>query len=113
MRVVYDAYSSLDAHVVKNLLESEGIEAYIQGEYLQGGVGELSAMNLVKVSVNDNDVARARAIIDEWDALQADPEPEHPYIQGDEKMQSGWAGLLIFAAGCLAGAAFTYQQYCI
>lgn len=111
MRVVYDAYTTLDAHVVKNLLESEGIEAYIQGEYLQGGVGELSAMNLVKVSVNDNDVVRARAIIEEWNTQQPDTEPRQPYV--NEQMKSGWAGLLIFAAGCLVGAAFTYQQYCI
>ena len=110
MRVVYDAYTSLDAYVVKNLLESEGIEAHIQGEYLQGGVGELSAMNLVKVSVNDHDIERARAIIEEWERQQPD-EPRD--FHADEQAGSGWNGLLIFMAGCLVGAAFTYQQYCM
>ena len=112
MRIVYDAYTSLDAHVVKNLLESEGVEAYIQGEYLQGGVGELSAMNLVKVSVDDNDVAKARAIIEEWNTQQPDSECQQPHVQGEEKMQGVWMSLLIFAAGFLVGAVFTYQRYC-
>lgn len=44
MKIVYDAHHSLDAHVVKNLLENEGIAAFIQGEHLQGGVGELAAI---------------------------------------------------------------------
>jgi len=60
MKIVYDANTSLDAYVVKNLLESEGIAAFVQGEHLQGGVGELAAMNLVKVSVHDADAASAR-----------------------------------------------------
>jgi hypothetical protein len=38
MKIVYDANNTLDAHVVKHMLENEGIEAHIQGEYLQGGV---------------------------------------------------------------------------
>src|SRR5687768_16754621 len=70
MKIVYDAHNSLDAYVVKNLLESEGIAAFVQGEHLQGGMGELAAMDLVKVSVNDQDMYKARAIIEAWESGQ-------------------------------------------
>ena len=70
MKIVYDAYNALDAHVVRNLLETEGIPSFVQGEYLQGGVGELSAIDLVKVAVNDHDAIRARALIEAWESSQ-------------------------------------------
>jgi hypothetical protein len=101
VRIVYEASNSLDAHVVKNLLETEGIAAFVQGDHLQGGVGELAAMGFVKVSVNDEDVARALTIIQTWERLQPADEPA---TLGNEDGGSGWSAFLVFVLGFAAGA---------
>ena len=41
---VYTAQSVTDAHLIKGLLESEGISAFVYGGDLQGGIGELPVM---------------------------------------------------------------------
>lgn len=66
MRIVYHAGNSLEAHMVKDVLALAGIEAYVAGDYLQGGVGTLPALDLVKVLVADADYAAARRMVDDW-----------------------------------------------
>ena len=68
---VYEASSGLEAHMVANLLEQAGIVVHIDGEYLQGGMGILPAMDMVRVLVNEEDLDRAREVIAEWDNRQA------------------------------------------
>lgn len=63
---VYSAANIIEAHIVKGLLESNGIDAYVDGYYLHGGIGELAAMDFVSVSVDDKDEQKARDIIDEY-----------------------------------------------
>lgn len=70
MHVVYEADTSIDAHLVKNLLDQAGIAAHIRGEHLGGAIGGLPAIGLIAVAVADEDQARARRIIEEW--AQAD-----------------------------------------
>lgn len=67
MVIVYHAANSLDANMIRSLLEQYGIRAYIQGEYLQGGVGELPTTGLVTVSVDNTQQTDARKIITEWE----------------------------------------------
>ena len=64
---VYSAKDIMEAHIVSGLLESRGIPAKVSGDYLQGGIGELPAMDLIVVWVNDEDVQAARKIIEEYD----------------------------------------------
>ena len=68
MIIVYHAANSLDANMIKDLLAQHHIQGYIQGAYLQGGMGELPAADLVTVSVNDEFQTEARNIITEWEA---------------------------------------------
>ena len=68
MIVVYHAANSIEAHIIKSVLEQQNIIAYIFGEYLQGGVGEIPAIGLVTVNVSDNDYQNAKEIVDAWDA---------------------------------------------
>lgn len=68
MMIVYSASNSIEAYLIKNLLEQQEIAAYIFGDYLQGGVGEIPAIGLVTVNVSDSDYTNAKAIVDEWDA---------------------------------------------
>jgi len=65
--------------MILNLLELHRITGRIEGEYLQGGVGELSALGFVRVLVDEKDYTEAGQIISEWEAIQppdAVPEPE-------------------------------------
>ncbi|MEJ2359947.1 MAG: DUF2007 domain-containing protein [Gammaproteobacteria bacterium] len=65
---VYSANSTTEAHIVKNLLEQQGIEAYVSGHYLQGGLGELPVINLIQVQVGAADEAAARQVIRDYEA---------------------------------------------
>ena len=64
MKQAYQAANPIDAQLVVDLLASQGIGAFVQGQYLSGGIGELPAGELMRVWVGDEDFARARAVID-------------------------------------------------
>jgi hypothetical protein len=66
MKTVLHALNSLEAHIIKGLLESEGIASNIVGEYLQGAMGELPVSGLIRVLVDDNDYQQATQVIDNW-----------------------------------------------
>jgi hypothetical protein len=68
MVIVYNAKDIIEAQLIAGLLESKGIETHVGGTYLQGGIGELAAMDFATVSVDEKDVARSRSIIDEYEA---------------------------------------------
>lgn len=51
MRTIYHAEGIVDAHLVKDALDNAGIPAFINGEYLIGGMGQLPARDFMTVSV--------------------------------------------------------------
>jgi hypothetical protein len=72
MHIVYRAENLFDAHLVKDALEAGGIPAFIAGEYLTGGVGQLPAMDYVAVMVPESSLAEARHIVGEVEARLAE-----------------------------------------
>ena len=68
MRLLYEALNSIEAHLILNLLEQDGLTARIDGEYLQGGIGELQAAGMVRIMIEENDYAKGRVIVQVWDA---------------------------------------------
>jgi len=78
VQIVYRAENIIDANLVKNALEAEGIPAFVGGQYLTGAIGELPPMPLVNVMVAAIDWPRARAIAesidDELAEYRAEPE---------------------------------------
>ena len=100
MKMVYESSTALEAHMVKNLLEAEGIESRIDGEYLQGGVGALQAIGIVRLMVQDSDYLKAREIIDQWESKQ---ETE---VQKKPRNRSGTTKGFIIGAVLTAGIAF-------
>ena len=70
MVIVYTAQSITDAHLIKGLLESEGIAAFVYGGDLQGGIGELPVMGLITVRVPERFAAPARALIADYESAQ-------------------------------------------
>lgn len=68
MRNIYEAANTIEANLLKGLLEQEGIEVFINGEYLQGGIGELPVSGIVTLSVEEDDVAAALKLIEAYEA---------------------------------------------
>jgi len=71
----------MDAHLAKAVLEDAGISAQVVGEMLQAGAGELAMgpSSSPRVWVSEEDQARARTIIAEWEKQsRADPTGSHP-----------------------------------
>ena len=64
MRTVYEAANLIDAHLVRQALEAEGIPAYVRGEALAGGIGELGVFGLVAVMVPEPAWPQARALVE-------------------------------------------------
>jgi len=76
MKRVYEAANNIQAHIVMHVLEQAGVHALVQGEFLQSGAGELPVGNLVGVAVDEEDVAIAREIIEDWERLMQEPGEE-------------------------------------
>ena len=65
MRTVYDAANLIDAHLVRHALEQAGIPAFVRGEALVGGIGELPPIGLVSVAVPESAWEQARGVVDQ------------------------------------------------
>jgi hypothetical protein len=83
MKRIYQAANHIQAHMVMHVLQQAGVNAHVQGEYLQSGAGELPLGNLVGVVVDDDDVEIAREVISDWEKLMSEPGAE------DEEQESG------------------------
>jgi len=64
MKVVYEAANLIDAHLVRHALEAAEIPAFLRGEQLIGGMGELPLFGVVAVCVPDVAWPEARAIVE-------------------------------------------------
>lgn len=104
MKTLYQASNGVEAHMILNLLEQEGIAGRVDGEYLQGGIGELPAAGLVRVMVAEEDYAAARAIVDKWDAAQPAEKPAQPLVKTGGRLG-------VFVAGLALGVLCTYAFY--
>ncbi len=80
MQVAYRAHNLVDAHLARHVLEDAGIPAFVFGENLLGGAGELPLFGVLRVCVPDSAMADAEA------ALQASglrDGPADPIPEGD------------------------------
>ena len=76
MQIVYRAATIIAANLVKVALEDAGIMAFVNGEFLTGGMGELPVSGLVNVMVANIDIEKAQPIVGEIDAaLRAEVDP--------------------------------------
>ena len=67
MQIVYRAENLFDAHLVRGRLASEGVEAFVQGEYLAGAMGELPVSGLLGVAVHNENIERALELLQVWE----------------------------------------------
>lgn len=102
MRTVYEASNAVEAHMLQGYLLQEGINARVDGAYLQGAVGELPAQGFVRLVVEEDDHERARAAIERWEATEVS---DHEPLQSPSK---GWVAVLV---GLAIGVAGSYAYF--
>ena len=68
MQIAYRAKDIAEAHIVANLLQANGIEAFVGGHFLQGALGDIGMAEFANVQVNDDDFYPARAIINDYES---------------------------------------------
>lgn len=99
MQCVYQADNSLEAHMIKHLLDHHDLQSTLLGEHLQGGVGELQAMSMIRVMVDESDAAQATHIVSDWDAEQVTA--ESTYSLSERRLN--WSDVFFgFVLGVLA-----------
>ena len=81
MRVVYLADNLFDAHLVKHALEEAEIPAFVFGESLLGGMGELPLFGVLRVCVPDMAKPQADEIVA---ALALGEAADGPILDDDE-----------------------------
>jgi hypothetical protein len=95
---VYRARDIMDAHIVKGLLEQQGIRAHVDGQFLHGAMGELPTMDFVTVSVDDDNAAQARRVIEDYDRAmteqqaddtETDSERQYARLEHDYQLDLG------------------------
>lgn len=96
MECVYNAANTIEGQLALDLLRGQGIAARMDGEYLQGGVGELQALGIIRILVDSENVVRARAVLQDWDRRRAP--------QGREGRRDSRRALWV-VVGVLLGAA--------
>lgn len=53
----------IEAHLLTGLLRQHGIDAFLQGAMLQGGVGDLPALGHLTIMVDDDDREAAKRLL--------------------------------------------------
>lgn len=79
---IYEADSSIDAHLLRGLLEQRGIPVHIVGEHLLGAMGDLPAHGLIGVLVPEEHAQEARAVVHLYETGETgeDAAPDAPPI---------------------------------
>jgi hypothetical protein len=83
LKQVYVAHHPTEAHLVKGLLEANGITAVVRGESLFGARGEVpsTADTLPSVWVEDeNEALRARDVMSEYERGRTPEKPDMAWI---------------------------------
>ena len=81
MQRIHEPADLMEAQMLISMLNSEGIEVYLQGADLVGGMGELPALGLLGLMVSDDDVQHARELITSYQEstpiIKGEPDAQH------------------------------------
>ncbi len=82
MQRIYEPQDLLEAELLLGMLASEGVEAHLAGRHLLGAVGELPALGLLGLCVDDLQADRARGLIAAYNAAVPLPGEESDGASG-------------------------------
>ena len=66
MKIIFRAKDILEAHIIAGMLNSQGIDTYVGGHYLQGAVGDLAALGFANVFVADEQAEQAEQLLQDY-----------------------------------------------
>jgi hypothetical protein len=75
---VYRGSNFFEGQLLKGLMEQEGLQVFLNGTALQGGLGEVPALGHLSITVNDADRQRAEEIIQAFERGDYALEDENP-----------------------------------
>jgi hypothetical protein len=77
---VFRGSDYIEAQLIAGLLRQAGIEVFLQGAYLQGGLGDLPATGHLAIFVDESDRTAAERIIQAYERgeLSIDEDSEPP-----------------------------------
>ena len=104
MQKIYESSTAPEAHSVRILLGSKGIQSRIDGEHLPSGAGILPATRLVRVMVEEADYIAASEIIDSWESERK----TEPKAHDKNSVQKP---IVWFIAGTLLASGIMYWNY--
>lgn len=84
MQKIYEPENLMEGELLQGMLASEGIQAHLTGAHLLGALGELPALGLLGVLVDNDQVDRARQLITEYNAALPCASDESCGEPGDE-----------------------------
>ena len=64
---VFRSSDYIEAQLLTGLLREHGIEVFLQGALMHGGIGELPAMGHLSIMVNDDDESAAKRLIEMYE----------------------------------------------
>jgi len=67
LKLIYKAGDITEAHIIAGLLRANDIDSHVGGHYLQGGIGDLAAMDFATIYVADENVDAANSIVAEYE----------------------------------------------
>jgi hypothetical protein len=108
MKCVYEAPNALEARMIADVIERSGISCRIDGEYLQGGVGELFVGDFIRILVEDEDYVAGRVVVKNWEATEVVEEPE---IAPKSKINIIFSVSLSLLVGLIIGVGCTYFYF--
>ncbi len=92
MQIAYRAQDLTEAHIVAGMMRAKGIDAHVSGHYLQGAMGEIGATGFTNVVVEDDDLARARALVSEY---EGEPHAAAGEVPADTRIEKYALGFLL------------------
>jgi hypothetical protein len=73
----------IEAHLLTGLLRQQGIEVFLQGALLQGGLGELPALGHLAIMVDEADREAAKRLIAAYERGELQLDDDHDSENGD------------------------------
>lgn len=73
---LYSADDAIEAHLLKHMLEQQGMAAFITGEHLEGVAGEVPLAGLIDVWVLEDHLPDAQEVLEDFYDTLDDPDDE-------------------------------------
>lgn len=103
MKQIYTSYNAANAHIIKHYLEQNGVTVFIHGEMLAGAIGGIATDDHIKILVADEDVEKARELIEQWEKSVPDNGIGESLTLIDKTPRKKGDIILLFLTGALAG----------